>query len=146
MRALLQEKLQKTRLLLEQRKKDDEVFATHGVNEPDFGDRKKEHQALTLKTDAIRSAHASTEARKAAHEEEKRRVAKETAAERVSIGAEILAEDNEHARVVAECNETSAAVANKELSVAGKRAEHASAEGAGERGCETSQAACQRNV
>lgn len=54
MRALLQEKFQKTRLLLEQRKKDDEVFATHGVNEPDFGDRKKEYQALTSKTDAIR--------------------------------------------------------------------------------------------
>ncbi|CBJ48293.1 expressed unknown protein [Ectocarpus siliculosus] len=54
MRALLQEKFQKTRLLLEQRKKDDEVFATHGVNEPDFGDRKKEHHALTSKTDSIR--------------------------------------------------------------------------------------------
>ncbi|CAM9413991.1 unnamed protein product, partial [Ectocarpus sp. 8 AP-2014] len=135
MRALLQEKFQKTRLLLEQRKKDDEVFATHGVNEPDFGDRKKEHQALTSKTDSIRqvgtqwkSAHASTEARKAAHEEEKRRVADETAAEKASIGAEILAQDNEHARVVTECKETSAAVADKELSVAGKKAEQASAE------------------
>ncbi|CAM9451832.1 unnamed protein product, partial [Ectocarpus fasciculatus] len=136
MRALLQEKFQKTRLLLEQRKKDDEVFATHGVNEPDFGDRKKEHQALTSKTASIRqvgtqwtSAHASTEARKAAHEEEKRRVAEETAAEKASIGADISAEDNEHARVVAECKETSAAVADKELSVAGKKAEQASAEG-----------------
>ncbi|CAM9431250.1 unnamed protein product [Ectocarpus sp. 13 AM-2016] len=135
MRALLQEKFQKTRLFLEQRKKDDEVFATHGVNEPDFGDRKKEHQALTSKTDAIRqvgtqwiSAHASTEVRKAAHEEEKRRVAEETAAEKASIEAEILSEDNEHARVVAECKETSAAVAEKELLVAGKKAEQASAE------------------
>ncbi|CAN0228043.1 unnamed protein product [Ectocarpus sp. 12 AP-2014] len=135
MRALLQEKFQKTRLLLEQRKKDDEVFATHGVNEPDFGDRKKEHQALTSKTDAIRqvgttwiSAHASTEARKAAHEEEKRRVAEETAAEKASIEADILSEDNEHARVVAECKETSAAVADKELLVAAKKAEHACSE------------------
>lgn len=47
---------------------------------------------LALSVD--RSAHASTEARKAAHEEEKRRVAEETAAEKASIGADILAEDN----------------------------------------------------
>lgn len=54
MRAQLQEKSQKRALLVDQRTKDDEIFATHAINEPEFGDRKAEHQVLSSKIASVR--------------------------------------------------------------------------------------------
>ncbi|CAN0135702.1 unnamed protein product, partial [Hapterophycus canaliculatus] len=54
MKAQLQAKSQRRTLLVDQRAKDDDVFAAHAINEPEFGDRKAEHKALSSKTAAVR--------------------------------------------------------------------------------------------
>ncbi|CAM9530576.1 unnamed protein product [Scytosiphon promiscuus] len=128
MRAQLQEKRQRRTLLVDQKVKDDEVFAAHAINEPEFGDRKAEHQMLSSKIASVRSAQASTGARKAEHEEEMRRVAKESSDKRDAAAKEVSDEEDEQARILSEGKAAAAVVAAKEISVAKKQAERASVE------------------
>lgn len=57
MRAQLQKKIQKKDMLEDQIVAAEETFAAHAINEPEFGDRKAELQALTSKISTIRRAH-----------------------------------------------------------------------------------------
>jgi len=54
MRGQLQKKSQKRDMLKEQEQAAERVLAAHAINEPEFGDRKAEHQALMAKIATIR--------------------------------------------------------------------------------------------
>lgn len=54
MRGRLQKESQKRDMLKDQEQAAERVLAGHAINEPEFGDRKAEHQALTAKITAIR--------------------------------------------------------------------------------------------
>lgn len=54
MKAQLQEKTQRQHLLTEQLATSEKVIAAHTVNDPDFNERKVEHESLMSKIGSIR--------------------------------------------------------------------------------------------
>eukprot|EP00903_Cladosiphon_okamuranus_P005581 g5554.t1 len=128
LREQLQKKRQRRDILWGQHKAAELDLAAHAVNEPEFGDRKAEHEALMSKIAAIRTAQASNGARKAAHEEEMRRVAQETAAATTALKGEISVMEKANGLLLAERKDTASMVAAKGLLVDKVQAEKASIE------------------
>lgn len=54
MKAQLQEKTQRHQLLTEQLATSEKVIAAHTINDPEFSERKAEHQSLMSKIGSIR--------------------------------------------------------------------------------------------
>eukprot|EP00752_Nemacystus_decipiens_P016305 g14581.t1 len=128
MRDELQKKRQRRDILGGQLKAAEHDLAAHAINEPEFGDRKAEHQALTSKIASIRTTQASNGARRAAHEEEIRRVTQETAAAKTALDEDIRAQEKENGLVLSKRKEMAGIVATKDALVAKVQADRASIE------------------
>eukprot|EP00904_Undaria_pinnatifida_P000302 jgi/Undpi1/10272/HiC_scaffold_28.g12724.m1 len=132
MKAQLQEKTQRHQLLTEQLATSEKVIAAHTINDPEFSERKAEHQSLMSKIGSIRSTQATSAVHKAALEEETRVIREKTTAAAATIEREISSANKESVRIVAERKEAADTLAAIELAIAEVRTELSSLRGQSE--------------